>query len=301
MDHFDRCLVCKSEQLKPISKYAKDHLVRCKNCGLVFCSAIPTVNELNEYYADYPRYTSISPITIKRYHEWFDFFDSYRTTNNFLDIGCSVGHLPAVGLERNWKAHGTEVDPESVTICEEKGIRMVSGFLRDHQFEKESFDVITSIEVIEHINTPLEEMELIHDLLRPGGLFFLTTPNYAALDKLIAGKNWNTIGYPEHLTLYTKKSMQRLAKATGFEVLKMETTGVSPKRMIQSRKGIEEVNKTVAPDSNAIDQINDADTDERLRQKMEGSSILGMMKKSVNFGLNLTAKGEKLKAYLIKR
>jgi 2-polyprenyl-3-methyl-5-hydroxy-6-metoxy-1,4-benzoquinol methylase len=55
---------------------------------------------------------------------------------------------------------------------------MKEGALSVSMFEENYFDVITSFEVMEHLNNPHVELRAISRLLRPGGLFYCTTPNF---------------------------------------------------------------------------------------------------------------------------
>ena len=50
---------------------------------------------------------------------------------------------------------------------------MQKGVLTPSNYDIESFDIITSFEVIEHINNPTEELNNFHKLLRKGGIYML--------------------------------------------------------------------------------------------------------------------------------
>ena len=93
-----------------------------------------------------------------------------------MDVGCGIGYFFDVAKSRGWEVYGTEYTDSAVTICEGKGITMNAGALNPQNYEAESFDVITSFEVIEHINTPKEEMARIFSLLRKGAIFTSLRP-----------------------------------------------------------------------------------------------------------------------------
>ena len=80
------------------------------------------------------------------------------------------------------------------------------------------FDIITSFEVVEHINNPKEEINNYNQILRKGGLFYCTTPNFNSLSRRILKAKWNTICYPEHLSYYTIKTLTKLLKDTNFHL-----------------------------------------------------------------------------------
>ena len=82
--------------------YEIAYLTRCSDCGFVFSSRIPSTQELISYYEGYGRNDYLSPITIKRYHEILDQFESSRKTNKLLDLGCGIGYFLEVAKQRGW-------------------------------------------------------------------------------------------------------------------------------------------------------------------------------------------------------
>ena len=120
-----------------------------------------------------------------RYNELLDIFERYRKTSNILDIGCGVGYFLEEAKKRNWNVYGTEYSEQAVNICTEKGLNVKKGTTSSINFDKEFFDIITSFEVIEHINNPLEEIQSIYNILRDDGIFYLTTPNINSITRLL--------------------------------------------------------------------------------------------------------------------
>ncbi|HEX4876304.1 MAG TPA: class I SAM-dependent methyltransferase, partial [Chitinophagaceae bacterium] len=230
------CLISGSANLKPVKGYEKFYLVKSKPVGFVFCSRIPTVEELIAHYNTYSREDYLSPVTIKRYHELLDGFEPYRKTGRILDIGCGIGFFLSVARERGWEVYGTEYTDAAIAKCREKGIRMQQGKLDPTWYPEGHFDIITSFEVIEHINNPKEEIGNIRRLLRKGGLFYFTTPNFNALERYMLKAEYNILHYPEHLSYYTKRTIHYLLSHNGFTRKKLITTGISITRIKTSLK-----------------------------------------------------------------
>jgi 2-polyprenyl-3-methyl-5-hydroxy-6-metoxy-1,4-benzoquinol methylase len=268
-------------------------LVKCGECGFVFVERIPTTDELTRHYSGLyserqESYEWISPVTSKRFHEWLDFMEPYRKLNRILDVGCGVGHFLSHARDRGWEVHGTEFTDISVDACKKKGIHMKQGPLRSEYYEPESFDIITSLGVIEHINNPCEELPQMRSLLRPGGLLYITTPNFNSVSRDLLGEKWNVISYPGHLCYYTSRTLTRVLHSHGFKKKKMEATGVSITRL---RASVDRVDVKAVTASSA---------DEKLRSSLENNKVLYRVKSMVNSLLTITGKGDELKASFVR-
>jgi SAM-dependent methyltransferase len=279
--HHEHCLVCGHAGYGVMGKeFAHAYLVQCENCGMVFSSRIPSPEELAAHYSGYPRNTRLSPLTLQRYEELLDQFEAYRKTNRLLDVGCGDGHFLAVAKARNWEVYGTEYTDEAVAVCEAKGIGMHKGIIQDRKGVQE-FDVITSFEVLEHITDGREHAATIHELLRNGGLFYFTTPNFNSLSRRYLGGRWKMIEYPEHLSYYTASTITRLLNDAGFKKLQLNTTGISMRRT---------GNTGTIP----------AGREEELRTSIEERSSLRVAKHVINWWLSVLRLGDTLKGFFVK-
>ena len=251
---------------------------------------IPSLDELENHYKSYSYETEryISPITLQSYNSLLDEFEKYRKTNKILDVGCGRGSFLLEARKRGWEIFGTEYSKSAVNLCEQSGITMKSGQLNPEEFMTKDFDVITSFEVIEHINNPNEELRNIYSLLRSGGLFYCTTPNFNSMLRYYLKTDYNIIVYPEHLSYYDKKSLNKIAKRNGLRPIKFQSTGISITRFKTSKKISNE--KFISKES----------ADEKLREKIVSKWYLGIAKKIINQFLTFTNLGMTLKGYYLK-
>lgn len=311
MQAHQNCLLCGSDSLKVMKGYERHHLVQCAKCGFVFIRKIPSIEELTQFYSGYGSEHFLSPITIKRYHQLLDHFEKYRQTNRILDVGCGVGHLLKVAKERGWEVYGVEFGEAACEIARKKGIEMHQGKLDASLYPAESFDVITSIEVIEHINYPREEVAQIRQLLRKGGLFYCTTPNFNSLMRHYLKADFNIINYPEHLGYFTPKTLSQLLENEGFKTKKILTTGISFTRLQTSKAAQKKAEPKPSTTKAAMettqtpkkykDALNPESADEKLRQKIESNPLLRFAKEIADGLLNLTRTGHAMKGYFEKK
>ena len=289
MTKHKNCIICGSGSIKKMKNYEKQHLVKCLSCKFVFCEPIPTELELEKHYENYGRNDYLSPLTIKRYHEILDSFEPYRKTNKLIDVGCGIGYFLEEAKKRGWEVYGTEFTDEAIEICSKKGIKMNKGILNPDNYESQEFDVITSFEVIEHINNPQEELANFFKILRKGGLVYCTTPNFNSLLRYRLKEKYNVLCYPEHLSYYTPKSLKFIFNRSGFKTKKIKATGISLTRFKTSNN---------SSDQELISKTSD---DEVMRNKLETNVFLKAIKILVNWNLTFIGVGDALKGYFIKK
>jgi 2-polyprenyl-3-methyl-5-hydroxy-6-metoxy-1,4-benzoquinol methylase len=290
-----------------LSGYERHYLSRCRDCRLVFAARIPTEEELIRYYSRYAYggETSISPITIQRYQELLDQMEPWRKTNKILDVGCGTGDFLEQALLRGWEVYGTEYSATAVKICRDKGIPMQQGKLDTKHYDPASFDIVSSFEVIEHINNPREDMANISSLLRKGGLFYCTTPNFNGLLRFYLKDRYSVIAYPEHLTYYTPATLQSLCERFGLRKHRLFTTGISLTRLRNSASPQAKKEKTkadlAATAANPAQQKEPSvSEDEKLRQSIEKSQLLQWGKDLSNALFSATGTGLTIKAFFVK-
>jgi SAM-dependent methyltransferase len=137
------------------------------------------------------------PMESTRYFE-FDFASKMllgRPMRRYLDIS-SPRLLPAVLLSGHPEMEGHLINPNHNDLDETRRVvdsiganhrcHLHSCLITDAPFEKNTFDAITSISVVEHIPDDLGAVQKMWTLLKPGGVLVLTVPCMAqALEQYI--------------------------------------------------------------------------------------------------------------------
>ncbi len=94
-----------------------------------------------------------------------------------LDLGCGRGGVAEVIWRDVRLAAG--IDPDAASLVEHRaaGMPMVRGVGESLPFANDSFDVVVSVWVLEHLADPLGTFIEVRRVLRPGGHFIFLTPN----------------------------------------------------------------------------------------------------------------------------
>jgi trans-aconitate methyltransferase len=106
-----------------------------------------------------------------------DIIEGKKKERKLLDVGCGCGFLLKKAFERGWAVCG--IDPSEQSVEYAKNVLaapVVQGTLEQFHSD-EKFDVITMINVFDHLTQPWEELKKVYILLEPGGYIFLRFPN----------------------------------------------------------------------------------------------------------------------------
>jgi SAM-dependent methyltransferase len=137
---------------------------------------------------------------------------SGRVGAKVLDIGCGSG-LMLNALEEVGQTFGMDVSDVAINFSKEIFIGEVKkGELPDKiPYEKEFFDLITALDVIEHIDRDIDSLKAIHSLLAQGGKAIITVPAYMFL--------WSSFDeLNEHKRRYTVSELNKKLEQAGFTI-----------------------------------------------------------------------------------
>lgn len=220
------CKICRSpvEKIgdkKGIQDGRSYTLYRCLNCYFSFVNN-PCKDYNNIYSEAYYRGTSIDPLvnyvyelenpdTSIRIYEWKGILDVVKslyskplsTKVNWLDYGCGNGGLvryvrkktncKIIGYDKGWIV--------------DKAIQLRIPITRSKkQLKSIKYNIITAIEVLEHVDNPLDILREIKSMLVSGGLFFYTTDNAQTHRTNLL--NWNYFSPEIHISLYEPYTMK---------------------------------------------------------------------------------------------
>ena len=88
-------------------------------------------------------------------------------------------------------------------------------------FDKTSapYDIVTTWQVIEHMDNPIAYFRLVRENLVPGGVFAVSTVNMESWQALIFGSKWLHLDPPRHLWLPKRKELEKTLIKEGFTIM----------------------------------------------------------------------------------
>jgi len=142
-----------------------------------------------------------------------------------LEVGCGSGVLLQEALSRGWRAEAIELSVELAAMARKKNptATVITGDIQNQEPSGALFDAIISLDVLEHVHTPMTMIENCRELIQPGGLLMLQTPNTRSLRSRIQGPRWNMLVPDQHLNLFSPDALRVLLTTVGFDILEMTT------------------------------------------------------------------------------
>ncbi len=145
--------------------------------------------------------------------------------NRLLEVGVGAGEMSAVAKEFGFDVTGVEIRPAHAKMVSDMlGIEVVqSDFMEMETCSR--YDVICMGDVIEHMPDPAIALRKARSMLDPGGILWISTPNFDSAFSVITGDLDPMKRVCEHLNYFSKVSIEGLLQRTGFKVVDYRVSG----------------------------------------------------------------------------
>lgn len=230
-----KCNLCKNTNF---FKYLEQNIVKCKRCGLIFKTDMPNFSEeikrYRELTLDYEEQKRINLARAKLYKVYIKkilkLSKKFRDTL-MLDVGCGCGLFVKISNEEfGLKTYGIEISQNALKLAKEQlsGSLIFDEPLREIKFEDRVFDVITLLDVLDHMIEPFEECKEILRILKEDGILFLRIRNatfhitfWQVFKNLFYFLKFIKNPVVMHLYSFNRSTIFRLLKVVGFKKIKI--------------------------------------------------------------------------------
>lgn len=277
-------------------------VIRCINCKTLnlWGKSSNFLAELYDYYKD-GQTTSIEqlfdPLTQKSYKQVLSNLRDKVKGNRILDVGCGRGDFVYAARGTGWIIEGIELSEAAVKSAQAHSLPVkLLDFFSD-QLNQNQYDVITFFEVIEHLPDVTSFLRRAEQLLTPGGIIYLTTPNHDSLDRRILKDDW-PVYHREHLSYFTPNSLRNAVLSyTNLNIFSLITKNISPLTL-------KLISKKITPGfirDTLRTPVYNGPIEENLRTSIDKSVRLQYAKRAINFILNLADAGNTIECLLQKQ
>lgn len=239
------CPACGAGALAP--RFAKYNIAhgQCGGCGFVCVDPYPPDEILTKLYSG-AYYTNVreyferpllegggaaTPFSAPRdiLVEIVGKATSGQASGTWLDVGGGIGAFARLirQLKPDWRVKLNEFNAQSVKIARETfNLDVVTANPSTLVEQGETFDVVSSVAVLEHIPEPLDFIKSYAALVRPGGWLVTVVPHFTALNAAISQGSSPNVVPPFHTSLFNVPSLRSLfERVAGLELIGIEQGG----------------------------------------------------------------------------
>lgn len=148
----------------------------------------------------------------------YQLWEKYQTPQGsykLLDLGCGTGVLQSEfeNKYKNVTGYGIDVSSDAIKYCKMRGVKRATLFDGGkYPFKNETFDVVTAIDVLEHIPNDEKALKEVYRILKKGGIGIFLVPAHPHL--------WSTRDVRlHHYRRYTRGELEYKSHISGFQIL----------------------------------------------------------------------------------
>ena len=233
------CPLCDKNDYSLIAVDNSLRIVKCKcKCNLIYVNPYLKDPE-KRYWGSKERYEKEARLIFEgkkpshrdpNYEEDVRRIKKIKPCGNFLDIGTNMGIF--LRKVKGYNVYGIEPSPTLSEIAREKfGLNVATKYLHQNTFKPDFFDVVTLLDVFEHIPEPLKMLSEIKMIIKSDGLLYIKVPNaeftlikYWFYTKFLYRLHFSEdifrdiFDSKEHIVHYTRDTITKMLDRGGFEV-----------------------------------------------------------------------------------
>lgn len=230
------CPLCGANQYRMIYKERGAlGIVRCLKCNLIYVN--PRLKEPEKiYWGSTDKYFEEARLILEgkaRHHRDPNYLidlktiSRYKASGNFLDIGTNMGFFLRNARGGGWNLFGVEPSSSLAELARKYfNLNVKTAFLDEAGYSDSFFDVVTMVDVFEHLAEPGKMIKEISRILKDEGILFIRVPNcffnlfkfhIASLTKKL--KNYDIFDSYEHVVHYSQRTLRLMLEKHGFRVI----------------------------------------------------------------------------------
>ncbi len=226
------CPVCAADVSRIYQRKNGYEIVVCDVCHVRYVHPMPTALEdlyAENYFAGadegfgYVDYDADKEPMVGAFKKYLQHVRKLSPqAKSLLDVGAATGFFLDIARTDGFTVAGVEISEFAAQKGRDKGIEMTTGTLDQ---VSGTYDVISMLDLIEHVTDPRAELKKAHALLAEHGLLVINTPDAGSPYAKLMGPKWHLIVPPEHLFYFDRKNIANLLAQEGFKVELTTTIG----------------------------------------------------------------------------
>lgn len=220
------------------TRFEKNNVLQCKNCGLVYLEIKENKKEIESFYTSAYRKLDTMPVWSPDEHFYHKITQNDANTHiqfitkcieitgkKIIEIGSASGRLLHTLSEYGCKdVTGIELGEEVANYARQRGFKVFTHPIEELNL-REEFDVALSFFTLEHVYDPMTVIQAIYKALKPNGYFLGEVPNQNDWriqifdDEVVKRLHYD----PCHYYYYSPVIIRNYLDTCGFSDIKLET------------------------------------------------------------------------------
>lgn len=223
------CYLCKNPTALFLRKNGYD-VYACPSCGLKSTKlTVPYDQFVKEFYSSgyftgvsshgaYSNYGADKSYITRTMRK---FIATLKVTcpppARLLDVGCAYGYFVELALRAGYDAYGIDPSAHAARVAKSRfNSRIAEGTIGSAKFLDKHFDVITMLDVVEHLSDPRADLRRAAELLAPDGRILIATGDTESLAAKFLGRRWTFYIPPQHLHFFNKDTLTKVLNQSGL-------------------------------------------------------------------------------------
>lgn len=233
------CHVNNTTVVFPAGVAQLNEIVRCNRCGLMYANPRKDADCVNieawednpdfDMAKERPQHYEKEQLQVRDYANTRAFLAQlYPRRGKLVELGSSMGLLLDSFRKDGWDVLGIDPDRNGCRHATQRlNIPTIATTLEAAGQPDESVNVVVMLHVIEHVPDPVQTLQEIHRVLKPGGHLVLETPRYDTLMYKLLGRRERSLGCDGHIYFFTTDTLRKTYEAAGFEPVRLDYVGRS--------------------------------------------------------------------------
>jgi SAM-dependent methyltransferase len=227
----EACPVCASEGPEPLLEIRGHAIAACGACGVAYTETEeggpdPETMYSEGYFteggAGYPDYVRDEPTHRRQARATLRKLGALGIApGRLLDVGCAAGFFLDEARLAGWDVQGCDVSAYAAEHARTAlGLDVRKGRFSDLALPAGDFDVVTLLNVFEHLPDPRRVVAALERIVRPGGHVVIETWDRGSTVARLMGRRWHQYAPPTVLFFYDRASLGRLFGGDAWEAFR---------------------------------------------------------------------------------
>jgi len=188
-------------------------IYRCQACDFLQCSG---AGDPVEFYAEMSDegYEDTRSARLRQARSVVEGVKPSKPGGAWLDVGAGSGTLVEAAKEAGYAAVGVEPSDWLAARGRERGLDVRTGVM-PHPDIQEKFDVVSLIDVVEHVTNPVTLLKTLAAALKPDGVACVVTPDVESIPARLLGWRWWHFRVA-HVGYFSLKTLNLALEASGL-------------------------------------------------------------------------------------